>query len=201
MGFTLTPEERDALVARDARNAERIFPYLGGQEVNSSPTQTFDRYVISFGDMSLDEAKAWPDLLDIVREKVKPERDQNNRRHLPEVLVAVRREAPSAVRRHRPLARCLVTSRVSKHLIFAWQPTDRIFSDTLYVFPVDTWPWFTVLQSRIHEPWAWLLSSSMEDRLRYSASDCFDTFPFPRTWPTPTSPAPAKPSTPPGPPT
>ena len=47
MGFTLTPDERDALIAKDAKNAERIFPYLGGQEVNTSPTQEFDRYVIS----------------------------------------------------------------------------------------------------------------------------------------------------------
>src|SRR5690606_36018473 len=36
MGFTLTPEEREVLVARDPRNAERIFAYLGGEELNSS---------------------------------------------------------------------------------------------------------------------------------------------------------------------
>ena len=76
MGFTLTPEEREALVAKDTRNAERIFPYLGGEEVNTSPTQSFDRYVISFGQMSLEEAERWPDLIRIVREKVKPERDK-----------------------------------------------------------------------------------------------------------------------------
>ena len=39
---------------------------------------------------------------------------------------------------------------------------------------------FAILQSRIHEPWARLLSSSLEDRLRYAASDCFETFPFPQ---------------------
>src|SRR5690606_29992792 len=79
MGFVLTPEERDALVAKDPRNAERIFPYLGGEEVNTSPTQSHSRYVISFGQMSLEEAERWPDLIAIVREKVKPERDKNNR--------------------------------------------------------------------------------------------------------------------------
>ncbi|MBL8912029.1 MAG: hypothetical protein JNM17_15145 [Archangium sp.] len=35
------------------------------------------------------------------------------------------------------------------------------------------------VQSRIHEVWARLLSSSLEDRLRYAPSDCFETFPFP----------------------
>jgi hypothetical protein len=39
--------------------------------------------------------------------------------------------------------------------------------------------WLTVLQSRVHEVWARLLSSSLEDRLRYTATDCFETFPFP----------------------
>ncbi|MEY4582211.1 MAG: hypothetical protein RL701_6914, partial [Pseudomonadota bacterium] len=76
MGFTLTPEERAELIKRNRRNASRIFPYLGGEEVNTSPTQDFDRYVISFGTMSLEEASEWPDLLNIVREAVKPERDK-----------------------------------------------------------------------------------------------------------------------------
>lgn len=49
MGFVLTPEERAALVQKDPKNPERIFSYLGGQEVNSSPTQDFERYVINFG--------------------------------------------------------------------------------------------------------------------------------------------------------
>jgi hypothetical protein len=36
------------------------------------------------------------------------------------------------------------------------------------------------LQSRVHEAWAWLLSATMKSDLSYSASDCFETFPFPR---------------------
>src|SRR5439155_8595963 len=71
MGFVLTPDEREALVRKNPRNAERTFPYLGGEEVNASPTQAFERYVINFGDMSLEEAGRWPDLLHIVRERVK----------------------------------------------------------------------------------------------------------------------------------
>ncbi len=73
MGFVPTPKEREALVAKNDKNAERIFPYLSGEDVNSSPTQTFDRYAINFGDMTIDEATRWPDLLQILREKVKPE--------------------------------------------------------------------------------------------------------------------------------
>jgi hypothetical protein len=56
---------------------------------------------------------------------------------------------------------------------------NRIFNEKLFVFPFEDHAHFAVLQSRIHEPWTRLLSSTLEDRLNYSASDCFETFPFP----------------------
>ncbi len=180
MGFTLTPEEREALVQRDAKNAERIFPYLGGEEVNTSPTQSFDRYVISFGQMSLEEAERWPDLISIVREKVKPDRDRDKRDVRRKYWWRFGEVAPALYAAIAPLSRCLVTLFTSKHLTLSYQPADRILANTLYVFPLEAFTAFAVLQSRIHEPWARLLSSSLEDRLRYSASDCFETFPFPK---------------------
>ena len=35
-----------------------------------------------------------------------------------------------------------------------------------------------------HEIWARFFGSSLEDRLRYTPSDCFETFPFPENWET-----------------
>jgi len=64
------------LIRLDGRNAERIFPYIGGKEINSDPQQRHHRYVIDFEDMSLPEASRWPLLLDIVKNRVKPGRDQ-----------------------------------------------------------------------------------------------------------------------------
>ena len=43
---------------------------------------------------------------------------------------------------------------------------------------------FCALQSRPHEIWARFFGSSMKDDLRYTPSDCFETFPFPRGWAT-----------------
>jgi len=180
MGFTLTPEERDALVAKSARNADRIFPYLGGEDVNTSPAQEFDRYVISFGQMDLAEAEKWPDLIRIVREKVKPQRDQDKRDVRRKYWWRFGEVAPALYTAIAPLKRCLVTARVTKHLCFSFQPTNRILNEKLYVFPLDDFTAFGVLQSRIHGPWTWLLSSTMKTDLNYSASDCFETFPFPK---------------------
>jgi hypothetical protein len=65
-----------------------------------------------------------------------------------------------------------------------------VYSDSLVVFPLQTYSSFAILQSRIHEIWAQFFSSSLEDRLRYTPSDCFETFPFPH--PHPPAPSPIK---------
>ena len=67
--------EMHRLIAKDPSNAERIFPYIGGEEVNDSPTHAHHRYVINFGEMTEEEARRWPDLMRIVEERVKPARD------------------------------------------------------------------------------------------------------------------------------
>jgi hypothetical protein len=58
-------------------------------------------------------------------------------------------------------------------------PTNNIFLNTLYIFTTDRWDLYTVVQSTLHEVWARKYSGALETRLRYSPSDCFETFPFP----------------------
>src|SRR5206468_1348461 len=124
LGFTLTPDERERLTNKHHRNVERIFPYLGGQEVNTSATGRFDRYVISFAQISLQEAERWPELLSIVREKVKPERDSNNRENYRLKWWQFGEARPGLYEAIAPLKKCLVNSIHSKHLASAFQPTD-----------------------------------------------------------------------------
>lgn len=45
------------LVAKNSRNSDRIFPYLGGEEVNASPTHAHHRLVINFADFPLRRTK------------------------------------------------------------------------------------------------------------------------------------------------
>jgi hypothetical protein len=94
------------LIAHNLRNRDRIFPYIGGEELNGSAVHAHDRFVIDFQDMPLRRdpdlpswksaqdrqrtqwlrdgvvpadyefpvAADWPDLLEIVERRVKPER-------------------------------------------------------------------------------------------------------------------------------
>jgi len=57
-----------------------------------------------------------------------------------------------------------------------------VFAHSLALFPLTRWVNFTLLQSRPHEVWARFFGSSMKDDLRYTPSDCFETFPFPPEW-------------------
>ena len=79
----------------------------------------------------------------------------------------------------RELNRLLVNCQVGPHMAFAFQPSTYQFSLTLNVFSLSKYRDFCVLQSRAHEIWARFFGSSMKDDLRYTTSDCFDTFPFP----------------------
>ena len=57
--------EMHRLIAEDGRNAKRIFPYLGSDEVNSHPQQAHRRWVIDFSDFPLGRRKLqqrWADM-------------------------------------------------------------------------------------------------------------------------------------------
>jgi hypothetical protein len=194
MGFTFddaaeaaTPlAEMRRLVARDPRNGERIFPYLGGEELNTSPTHAHRRYVIDFAQRTEEEARAWPDLLAIVEARVRPQRarlaDNADGRRRKRCWWQWGRYTPALFEALRGLDRVLVTARVSKHAAFALVPARQVFSEQLVVFALP-WPCaLAVLQSRVHEVWARSFASSLEERLRYTPSDCFETFPFPAGW-------------------
>ena len=53
--------EMDRLITADPRNAERIAPYLGGEEINNSPTHAHPVMIsASFHSRSIREAKPYP---------------------------------------------------------------------------------------------------------------------------------------------
>ncbi|MDC0674427.1 Eco57I restriction-modification methylase domain-containing protein [Nannocystis radixulma] len=189
MGFTFddnseiaTPlAEMRMLIERRPRNKERIFPFIGGEELNSSPTHDHHRYVINFEELSEDQARTWPDLMKIVEAKVKPERIGKPGSYASQWWLYGRRNLAGQAAM-KDLDRVIANSQVSAHLAFAFQPTDRVFAHTLNLFMLPHNNGFCILQSRPHELWARFFASSLEERLRYTPTDCFETFPFPPNW-------------------
>jgi hypothetical protein len=189
MGFTFDDSTSEAtplsemrrLIDRDQNNARIVHPFIGGEEINSTPDQSYHRYVIDFGDMSEKDAKRWPDLYRIVENKVRPSRVDKTGSYSTYWWRFGRRCAAGRELMVN-LDRVLVNCQVSPHLSVAFQPTDRVFAHTLNIFAFDTYAAFALLQSRVHEVWARFFASSMKDDLRYTPSTCFETFPFPPGW-------------------
>ena len=129
----------DELVAKDPRNAERIFPYIGGEEVNDSLTHAHHRYVINFGEMSEEEARQWPDLMRIIEEKVKPERtkpsDNTMQRRTMVAVWAI--YDPRCIDAIQGMERVLVIPRVTQYAGFVFLPQEMVFSEQLVVFAIQ----------------------------------------------------------------
>jgi hypothetical protein len=192
MGFTFddtdtkgvaTPiAEMRRLIEKDSRNQEVIFPYIGGEEVNTSPAHAHHRYVINFGERSEQECRRrWPDLMAIVETKVKGTRAD----HSTAAWWHFERLRPEMYAEIQVLHRVIVQNcGATPHLALAFIPSRQVLANTLAVFSFETPSAFCALQSRPHEIWARFFGSSMKDDLRYTPSDCFETFPFPENWQT-----------------
>jgi hypothetical protein len=174
-----------SLLAASPHNSERIFPYLGGEEVNTSPKQEPHRFVINFGDMDEADCRAtWPDLMRLVELKVKPERLAQARETRKRYWWRFGESTPALYRALQGLNRVLVISQTSRILAFAFQSARICFSHKTIVFPFTSCPPFCILQSRVHEAWARTFGSTMKDDAVYTPSDCFETFPFPENFET-----------------
>ena len=226
MGFTFddtdtkgvaTPlAEMHRLIEEEPRSRKAIFPYIGGEEVNTSPTHAHHRYVINFRDYPLRReelgglwaetneeqrrewlrrgivpldypnwvAADWPELLAIVEERVKPDRMKVNRKVRRDYWWRYGDRQPALYHAIGDSDRVLAISSVGQQAAFARLPSSMVYSHALMVFPLPTNAAFCTLQSRPHEIWARFLGSSMKDDLRYTPSDCFETFPFPDGWST-----------------
>ena len=165
-----------------------IFPYIGGEEVNTSSTHSHHRHVINFSDRSEEECrKRWPELMAIVEAKVRPDRETQGSIVNPARWWMFARSAADLYAAITGIDRVLVISQVTQHITFALLPSGMVYSHRLYVFPFESHSTFAVLQSRTHEIWARFFGSSLEERFMYAAVDCFETFPFPEGWETHTA--------------
>jgi len=172
------------LIADDPKNAEVIFPYIGGDEVNSTPTHTHHRYVINFGERSEEVCRReWPELLGLLERKVKPERLAKDAKKYPRMVYEWWKfwnARPALEAAISGCERVLVVARTSRSLAFASATGCNVFSENLVVFAMPSLgAGFAQLQAQAHDIWVRQYSSSLKDDLGYRPTDCFETFPFP----------------------
>ena len=181
-GFIVTPRQAAALGLGTTPGLEdHILPYRHGRDIAKRPRGVM---VIDLFPLPSDEVRdRFPKVYQHVAERVKPERDQNNRKTYREswwVFGEPRSEFRPALKR---LHRYIATVETSKHRFFQFLDA-RVRPDNMLVcIGSDASGLLTVLSSRTNVCWSieaggWL---GMGNDPRYSKSRTFDPMPFPVT--------------------
>jgi len=176
------------LIEANKKSEEVIYPYIGGEEVNTSPSQIHRRFVVDFRDRSEEECMTnWPEIFTLLEKKVRPKRQEMTssgefklRKPLPQRWWQHGEKRPGLYRTIRGLNSVLATNaQASPQFSVALLDSGSVFANSLNIFAFESLAEFGLLQSSIHEIFARNMSSSMGESLRYNPSDCFLTFPFP----------------------
>jgi len=180
LGFLLSPNDAQLLIEKNPKNKDALFPYLAGEDVNRRPDQKPSQWTVNFFDWTLQTADNYPDLLAILREKVKPQRDQVKRKVYREIWWQFAEKQKSLYEAIEPLSRVLLAARVTKYVNFVFVPKGYVYNEKTVVAAYDKFCYFAILQSCFHEQWVRTYSSTLETRINYAPTDCFENFPLPQ---------------------
>ena len=199
-GFKITSDQAHSLLDESKDYEDMVFPFIGGNEINSDANINPACWVINFWDWPEKKARRYQRAFEIIESHVKPNRvnkaDQGAQenwwrflRPRPDLYHAIGRgkcfskhpkEWHGDIRR---LERVIVVSRgVTKYPAFTFLPNKFIFSEKLYVIADERHSLFCILSSDIHSVWAWSQKTSLGGdlySLSYTHGNIFETFPFP----------------------
>lgn len=195
-GFVLSVEHAMSLLTQNQKNKDVIFPYLDGDDLNSTSDQRPTRWIINFFDWPYDRDSAginyptnkpvatdYPECLNILIREVKPQRDaiisRGKQIHeydfwkywdkRPELYAAIN-----------GLRKVIVVARVAKYQVFTFCNTDVVFHEKVIVIATEQAKCLSILNSNIHYSWYWKYPTTRGgSTLNYTIDKNFETFPFP----------------------
>ncbi|NKS78102.1 hypothetical protein GS539_20165 [Rhodococcus hoagii] len=179
-GFILSPDEAQGLLQRtDANYREVVKPYLIGEDLTEDVCQQPRRWIIDFGFRELQEANKYPAAMKIVRDRVKPERDDNEADDFRTLWWRFGRPRPTMYKALSGLGRYIAIGAQGKRLVACWQDMQTTPSNLTFVASFDDDYAMGVIHSAAHTAWAWHQSSTLKSDLRYTPTSVFRTFPWP----------------------
>lgn len=179
LGFTLTPERARQIIDADPANADVLFPYATGEDLNSRPDSGGSRWIINFHDWSLARAERYRLPMAQVVAQVKPERVVNNRQNYRDIWWRYGEHRPGLYRAIENLPTVIALAQVSKVVMPVMVRTGVVFSDKVRVFASEDPALLGLLSSAPHYWWAIRNSGTMRADLSYSPTDVFQTLPLP----------------------
>jgi len=177
-GFIVTPEEAATIgLGRIAGLEHHIRPYLNGRDLtgNSRNVMVIDLFGLS----EVEVRTRFPEVYQWVRDRVKPERDENRRATYSENWWIFGEPRATFRPALLSISRYIATLATSKHRYFVFLENRILPDDALInIASADAFH-LGVLSSKAHVTWALAAGGTLEDRPRYNKSRCFDPFPFP----------------------
>ncbi len=178
-GFVLTAEERAEILAGDPTSAKVIKPFLIGRDVNREIDQQPTRWIIDFAAMEKAKAMKHPGAWRWVQKNVYPTRSKNPRESYMAEWWQFWRSSPNLRTAIKGMKHVLVIPAVGPHLMIVRSRANVCFDHQLMVVALESFYHLGLLQSRLHDAWAWARCSTLKGDLRYTGTTAFQTFPFP----------------------
>jgi hypothetical protein len=177
-GFIVTPEVAASLgLGRIEGLEQHIRPYLNGRDLTGSSRNVM--VIDLFGLSSEDVLKRYPEVYQWIRDRVKPERDQNRRATYSENWWIFGEPRAAFRPALKGLPRYISTVETAKHRVFALLDARIMPDNKLINFAFSDAFFLGILSSRVHVKWALQAGGKLEDRPVYVKTTCFDAFPFP----------------------
>ncbi len=191
-GFRLNAEERVRLFKGEDASAV-VFAYINGTDLLTDGFAENPSFIIDFGTRNMLEASAFPKTLEIIRQRVLPDWEQNaaaeqkntgkskgEHQGRLETWWLLKRRRGELLDSIGKMSRFVACSRVTKRPVFSFLSSQIHPDSSLTCFAFEDDYSFGILQSHTH--WLWFVTkcSKLTERFRYTPDTVFDTFPWPQ---------------------
>nr|WP_263821465.1 DNA methyltransferase [Salinibacter sp.] len=177
-GFIVEPEKARELGLGEIDGLERhIRPYRNGRDLTQHPRGV--RVIDLFGLEAEEVRERYPAVYQHVKEHVKPEREQNNRESYRKYWWIFGEARETLREALEGLDRYIATPETAKHRFFQFLDIEILPDNMVTALALEDAFHLGVLSSRIHVTWSLAAGGTLEDRPRYTKTQCFDPFPFP----------------------
>ncbi|HTG31392.1 MAG TPA: DNA methyltransferase [Thermoanaerobaculia bacterium] len=176
-GFVLN-EQQAGVLGGDPSASKYLRPYMNGRDLASTSRNALVIDLFGFED-EVSVRRMVPALYQWLLQRVKPERDQNQRQIYRQRWWLFAETRPGMRRALNALDRYIATVETSKHRFFVFLDHTLLPDQKLRVVAHDDAYILGVLSSRSHLSWALATGSTLEDRPVWNNSTCFEPFPFP----------------------
>ena len=178
-GFVIEPELARTWLDQDPANADVLFPYLIGDDLNSQVDCSAARWIIDFGDRRHEDASNYALPFAHVGKYVRPERERQTQKQMREQWWLFERRRPAMREAIRNLAEVVVITQTSATQMPVVVQNRQVFDQKLVVFATDGRALLAIVSSSFHRLWAALWGPTRTGDPVYTPSDVFATFPRP----------------------